>query len=69
MKVGDTIEITNTDDAEHTFTSGTRSDPGAVFDQDLQGGQTASVQITQAGEITYFCAIHPGMKGTLEVTP
>lgn len=67
VKVGDTIAVTNQDDAEHTITSGTRSDPTGVFDEDLQGGQSASFQVQQAGEFTYFCAIHPGMRGTLEV--
>ena len=61
------IKVTNQDQAKHTVTSGTRDNPDGKFDVKVDGGATGSVPGLPAGSYTYFCAIHPGMKGTFEV--
>lgn len=61
------IKITNQDQARHTFTSGTRDNPDGRFDVKIDGGGSGSVPGMPAGSYPYYCAIHPGMKGTVEV--
>jgi plastocyanin len=65
VKAGDTIEWTNDDAAPHTVTakSGGDLDSGTM-------AQGASFEFTaaQPGTIAYFCAIHPSMTGTIEVS-
>ena len=65
VKTGDTVTWTNMDDVSHTVTA----DNGA-FDSGALG-HGASFQLTAGlpGTYTYFCQIHPFMKGTLTVTP
>ena len=69
VKVGTSVQITNSDSAAHTFTSGATGQPDGTFDLHLDGGATDSVKLDKAGTVTYFCSIHPGMKGTIEVSP
>ena len=70
VDVGSVITMSNPDTAAHTFTSGTPGgdDVGAMFDSSLlvAGG---SYQYTPdaAGEIPYFCMVHPWMIGTIIV--
>jgi len=70
VDVGSVITMSNPDTAAHTFTSGTPDgdDVGAMFDSSLlvAGG---SYQYTPdaAGEIPYFCMVHPWMVGTIIV--
>jgi plastocyanin len=75
-KVGDTVIWTNSDNMEHTVTSGTGpNDPstGKQFDSGLSGptvltaGKTFSYQFTKAGEFPYFCVIHPTLVGKVVV--
>jgi plastocyanin len=56
------IEITNDDEAEHTFTL----DDDSV-DQDLAPGESATVTVDISSTTGFHCAIHPEMTGTLEV--
>jgi plastocyanin len=56
------IEITNDDEAEHTFTL----DDDSV-DQDLAPGESATVTVDVSSTTGFHCAIHPEMTGTLEV--
>jgi len=56
------IEITNDDDAEHTFTL----DDDSV-DQDMAPGESATVTVDVSSTTGFHCAIHPEMTGTLEV--
>ena len=68
VKVGTTVTVTNQDDATHTITSGSTDNADGLFDLKLQGGASSPLALNQAGDISYFCAIHPGMKGKLTVT-
>jgi plastocyanin len=65
VRTGDTVTWTNTDDVSHTVTA----DNGA-FDSGAFGhGMTFQLTAGAPGTYTYFCQIHPFMKGTLTVTP
>lgn len=59
-----TIELTNEDDADHTFTI-----EELDIDVAAGGGESASGDATlEAGEYEYVCRIHPAMQGTLTVS-
>jgi plastocyanin len=64
-KVGQEITWTNDDAAPHTVTatSGADMDSG-----NLAQGASFSFTPERAGTIAYFCAIHPSMVGTIEVS-
>jgi plastocyanin len=64
-KVGQKITWTNGDAAPHTVTakSGGDLDSGS-----LAQGESFSFTPSKAGTIAYFCAIHPSMGGTIEVS-
>jgi plastocyanin len=64
-KVGEKITWTNDDAAPHTVTakSGAELDSGS-----LAQGASFSFTPEKAGTIEYFCAIHPSMVGTIEVS-
>jgi plastocyanin len=77
VKVGDTVTWTNSDNMEHTVTSGTGPSDrskGKQFDSGLSGptvltaGKTFSHQFTKAGESPYFCQIHPTLVGKVVVS-
>lgn len=60
---GAVVSIANRDDATHTVTA----DKGA-FNAKVNGKSTGSLRApTKAGSYTFFCAIHPQMRGTLTV--
>jgi plastocyanin len=60
VKVGDTIEWTNSDFLAHTAT-----DRAKAFDLNLPPGKTARLVIGKAGTISYYCRYHPNMKGSI----
>ena len=62
LRVGDTIVWVNRDLFRHTATATDRS-----FNVDLPPGQSARTVMTRAGSVSFFCAYHPGMKGTLVI--
>ena len=77
VKVGDTVTWTNDDSQPHTVTSGKDSsdpDKGKVFDSSpnfnplLSPKQTFQHKFTTAGEIPYFCQLHPTMVGKVVVS-
>ena len=77
VKVGDNVTWTNDDSQPHTVTSGKdSSDPdlGKVFDSSpnfnplLAPKQTFQHKFTTAGEVTYFCQLHPTMIGKVVVS-
>jgi plastocyanin len=64
--VGDTIELTNEDDATHNFTA-----EEADLDQDVDAGSSTSIELSdvEPGSYDFLCKFHPdSMTGTLEVT-
>jgi plastocyanin len=68
VAVGAKITFTNEDGAPHTATSGTSPNPDGAFDTGtLTKGQSRSVKLAKAGTFSYYCAIHPFMKGTVTV--
>jgi len=62
VKVGDSVEFVNKDSSEHTVTF-----ESGDFDQKLPVGAKAAYTSTEKGTFTYFCSIHPGMRGTVTV--
>ena len=77
VKVGATVTWTNDDSQAHTVTSGKdSSDPdlGKVFDSSpnfnplLAPKQTFQHKFTTAGEVPYFCQLHPTMIGKVVVS-
>jgi plastocyanin len=61
-----TIEVSNEDSAEHSFTL----DDDSVS-RDFEGGDSGSVEVTlpESGTVGWHCEYHPDtMKGTIEVS-
>ncbi len=56
------VTITNEDSAAHTFTL----DDGSV-DQEIAGGESATVTVDVAESTGFVCRFHPQMTGTVEV--
>jgi len=70
-RVGDTIRWIQRDQVPHTVTTSNPAptQPGG-FDQTLDApGDHATVQMTRAGTIAYFCRPHPFMTGSIVVAP
>ena len=76
-KIGQTILWTNDDSAFHTVTSEEVGDldAGQIFDSGLAGptamiskGKAFEHTFEMAGEYSYYCILHLGMKGTVIVT-
>jgi plastocyanin len=69
-KAGDTIHVTNKDTIPHTVTSGTNGKPDGKFDTSIiSPGESADIKLdkVKAGEVDYFCSIHPYMTGKITV--
>jgi len=65
VKVGDTVEFKNDDDVSHNVFSVSKSQP---FNTKMQTpGAESAVTFTSEGTIEVRCAIHPGMKLTVQV--
>jgi plastocyanin len=64
-KAGDVITWTNTDDSPHQVTVQGQTELRSPV---LLKGQSTAIQFGQAGSYGYICGLHPGMKGTIEVT-
>ena len=68
VAIGAKITFTNADGAPHTATSGESPKADGVFDTGtLTKGQSKSVKLVKVGTVSYYCAIHPFMKGTVTV--
>ena len=63
---GSTIEFTNEDDAEHSFTI-----DDVDVDEDVEGNESTTVELgsLEAGSYDFYCKYHKdSMTGTLEIT-
>lgn len=71
VDVGGVVIFSNPDSAAHTFTSGDPTMPDTVqvlFDSGLvMAGSTFEWSPTEAGEVPYFCMVHPWMQGIIIV--
>ena len=67
--VGGKVIFPNTDNVAHTFTSGSPADgPSSVFDSGLVFvGSSFEWSPTEAGEVPYFCMVHPWKTGSIIV--
>ena len=66
VTAGQQIRWHNADSMTHTATQDGRGfDTGSI----PPGGTSAPVTLATAGTVSYHCAIHPSMVGTLSVTP
>lgn len=61
--VGDVVRWTNDQSVTHTVTSGDE-----LWDTTLSSGDSFVFTFDEAGSFPYFCAIHPAMTGTIEVS-
>jgi plastocyanin len=62
VKIGTTVTWTNRDDIPHTVVSA-----GKFRSKTLDTDDSFSFTFTAAGDYTYFCSLHPHMKGTITV--
>jgi plastocyanin len=65
VKAGTAVTWSNQDSVPHMIVG----DSGGPSSSILQPGQSYSYTYTAAGTFTYHCGVHPGMKGTVIVTP
>jgi PKD repeat protein len=64
-RVGQRVIWRNADVMIHTATSGGSFDTGFI----APGASSAPITMSTAGTFPYMCTLHPGMTGTLRVTP
>jgi predicted secreted protein with PEFG-CTERM motif len=69
VDVGGKVIFSNTDTAAHTFTAGSASGgPTGEFDSGLaMAGSSFEWTPTAAGQVPYFCMVHPWMAGLIVV--
>ena len=65
VAVGGTVTWTNLDNQAHTVTS---NDGGPLSSGNIPSDGTYEGTFDTAGTFNYICALHPFMKGTVEVT-
>jgi plastocyanin len=65
VKVGSTVTFTNHDDIPHSVVA---SD-GSFHSKALDTDQSFTFTATKAGEMPYFCGLHPHMKAKIVVVP
>jgi plastocyanin len=63
VAAGATLEITNEDDAPHTFTL----DDGSYDSGRIDAGDSVRHEVEESGEVGFHCTLHPSMTGTLRV--
>lgn len=64
INAGDSVEFINEDGAPHTATA----ENGSFDTGNLRRGQAATLTFSAAGTYSYFCAVHPRMKGSITVS-
>jgi len=69
ISVGGTVTFDNTDTAPHTATSGSAANgPDGIWDSSLiMVNASYSVTLSDSGNYSYFCMVHPWMEGTVIV--
>jgi plastocyanin len=65
VKPGTTVTWTNADDIPHSVVENDTK----FRSQPLDTGESFSMTFTDAGEVGYFCGLHPHMKGKIIVKP
>ena len=65
IEEGGKVTWINRDSAPHTATA----DDEQLRHRTLEQGKLKSETFKEAGTYPYFCEIHPGMRGTIEVVP
>jgi plastocyanin len=69
VSVGTTVTWTNDDAQPHTVNSGENATPSGLFDSPIMPpAGTFEHTFTEAGEVPYFCILHPNMVGTVSVS-
>jgi plastocyanin len=71
VKAGESVTWTNDDSQIHTATSGAvgAEDSGKVFDSSILSPKaTFDFKFDQAGEVDYYCTLHPQMVGKVVVS-
>jgi plastocyanin len=71
VKAGESVTWTNGDSQIHTATSGAvgAEDSGKVFDSGILSPKaTFDFKFDQAGEVDYYCTLHPQMVGKVVVS-
>jgi plastocyanin len=69
VSVGTTLTWTNDDAQPHTVNSGENATPSGLFDSPIMPtAATFEYTFTEAGEVPYFCILHPNMVGTVSVS-
>jgi plastocyanin len=69
VSVGTTVTWTNNDAQPHTVNSGENATPSGLFDSPIMPpAGTFEYTFTEAGEVPYFCILHPNMVGTVSVS-
>ncbi len=63
VNAGDTVAWTNNDSVAHTVTA----DDGSFNSGTVQPGQTYTHLFTSSGAVSYHCALHPSMTGTVSI--
>ena len=63
VPVGSTVTWTNNDVTAHDATADNRSFATGL----VAPGASASVTLQTRGRVTYYCTVHPGMSGAIDV--
>ncbi|MGY2875565.1 plastocyanin [Marmoricola sp. URHA0025 HA25] len=79
VKAGTTVTWSASDSIGHTVTTGTftagsnglrtAEHPDGLIDMPLRGGKDVSFTFDKPGRYVYYCLIHKGMSGEIDVTP
>lgn len=64
-KVGQSVCWVNDDDVQHDAQAQDGQFSSALFGK----GKTYTAKVAKAGDIAYVCSVHPGMTGTIKVSP
>lgn len=64
VAAGASLTVMNNDNVTHTWTS----DDGVFNSSGISPGDSFETVISEPGEYSFFCSIHPTMTGTITVT-